>query len=70
MTVDERIQQAIQELPDPYREELWDFIQYLLVKAERVEQQEWTALSLTSAMRGMEDEPSPYTLDDIKVLFK
>ena len=70
MTVDEHIQQAIQKLPDPYREELLDFIQYLLAKAERAEREEWTALSLGAAMRGMEDEPSPYTLDDLKVRFK
>jgi len=70
MTVDEQIHQAIRKLPEPYRQELWDFIQYLLAKAERAEHEEWAALSLTSAMRDMEDEPSPYTPDDLKVRFE
>ncbi len=70
MTLEERLQQAIHKLPDAYREELWDFVQYLMMKAERAERAEWAALSLSSALRGMEDEPSPYTLDDLKVRFK
>ena len=66
MTLDERIYQSVQKLPDAFREELLDFIEYLLAKAERAEREEWAAFSLTSAMRGMEDEPALYTLDDVK----
>ena len=39
------------------------------MKAEQQELQEWASLSLSSAMRGMEDEPALYTLSDIRVNF-
>lgn len=35
MTLDEKIRRYIQDLPDSLQEELLDFIQYLLIKAER-----------------------------------
>ncbi len=69
MTLDEKIRYYIQNLPRPFQEELLDFIEYLMLKAEQQEKQEWDSLSLSSAMRGMEDESSLYTLSDIKVAF-
>ena len=45
------------------------FIQYLLIKAEQQEEQEWDSLSLSSAMRDMEDEPDLYSVSDIRVAF-
>jgi hypothetical protein len=39
------------------------------MKAEQQEQQDWSSLSLSSAMRGMEDEPISYSLSDLKVTF-
>jgi len=45
------------------------FIQYLIVKAEQQEKQEWGLLSLSSAVRDMEDESALYSMEDIKVLF-
>lgn len=69
MTLDERIYQQIQRLPPAFQEELLDFIEYLLLKAERQEKQEWASLSLASAMHGMEDEPNLYDLSDLKVIF-
>lgn len=70
MTLDQQINQYIQKLPDSLQEELLDFIRYLLMKAERQEAREWASLSLSSAMRGMEDEKSLYTLADLKVEFE
>jgi len=47
--------------------EVLDFIEYLETKARfrksRDEAKVWSALSLKSAMRGMEEEPSDYSRD-------
>jgi len=69
MTLDEKIYQYVQKLPYSFQEELLDFIQYLLMKAEQQEKLNWTSLSLSSAMRGMEDEPALYSMSDIRVAF-
>lgn len=69
MTLDEKIFQYARKLPYSFQEELFDFIQYLLVKAEQQEKQEWASLSLSSALRDMEDEPNLYSVSDIKVAF-
>ena len=69
MTLDEKIHRYAQKLPYSFQEELFDFVQYLLAKAEQQEKQDWTSLSLTSAMRDMEDEPTLYSISDIRVSF-
>ena len=69
MTIDEKIQQYAQKLPRSFQEELLDFVEYLLTKAEQQEKREWASLSLASAMRDMEDEPDLYSLSDLKVVF-
>jgi hypothetical protein len=70
----ERIQQSLEQLPTSFQAEVLDFIEYLAAKAEREaferEKREWSNLSLSFAMRGMEDEDtSAYTLADLKVVF-
>jgi len=70
MTLDEKIQQYAQKLPPSYQEELLDYVQYLLVKAEQQEKQDWASFSLASAMRDMEDEPDLYSLSDLKEVFE
>lgn len=69
MTLDEKIHQYAQKLPYAFQEELFDFVQYLLLKAEQKEKQEWASMSLSSAMRGVEDEPALYSLSDLRVVF-
>ena len=69
MTLDEKIHQYVRKLPRSFQEELLDFVEYLVMKAEQQEQQDWSSLSLSSAMRGMEDEPISYSLSDLKVTF-
>jgi hypothetical protein len=69
MTLDEKIYQSVQKLPVSFQEELFDFIQYLLMKAEQREKEEWAAFSLSSAMRYMEEEPVVYRLSDVRVVF-
>ena len=45
MTLDEKIRQYVQKLPYSFQEELLDFVQYLLMKAEQQEKQDWASLS-------------------------
>jgi len=68
MVLSEKIQEYIQKLPPSFQEELFDYLEFLLAKAER-EDKEWSRLSLASAMRGMEDEPEIYTVTDLKVKY-
>jgi hypothetical protein len=69
MTLDEKIHQYVQKLPRSFQEELLDFVEYLVMKAEQQEQQEWESLSLASAMRNMEDDSVSYSLSDVRVTF-
>jgi len=68
MVLNEKIQEYIRKLPESLQEEMLDYLESLLVKANR-EDNEWTRLSLASAMRGMENEPDLYTLSDLKVKY-
>ena len=56
MTVEERILRYIHELPESKKAEVLDFVEYL---STRIEDKEWSEFSLSSAMRGIEDENSP-----------
>ena len=73
MTLSEKIIQHIQNLPDTLQAEVLDFVEYLESKAEKgkedIEEKEWSDISLSFAMRGIEDEHSPYALDDLKENF-
>jgi hypothetical protein len=70
VVLEEKIYQYIQSLPSAFQEELLDFIQYLLMKSEQQERQEWSSLALSFALRGMEEEEPQYTLSDLKVTFR
>jgi hypothetical protein len=74
MTITDKIQASVQKLPTAYQAEVLDFVEYLLAKTTRGTQEQeeslWSDLSLTFAMRGMEDEDAPqYTTADLKVIF-
>ena len=69
MTLDEKIHQYAQKLPYAFQEELFDFVQYLLMKAEQQEKQDWASLSLSSAMHDMERESDLYSTSDIRIAF-
>jgi len=69
MTLDEKIQQYVQKLPRSFQEELLDFVEYLVMKAEQQEQQEWSSLSLSSAMRDIGEGQVSYSLSDLRVTF-
>ena len=69
MTLDEKIYQYVQKLPRSFQEELLDFVEYLVMKAEQQEQRDWASLSLSSAMRDIEDESVSYSISDLRVTF-
>jgi hypothetical protein len=63
MSLEEKIIRHIQELPESKKVEVLDFVEYLRSKTE---ERDWSDFSLASAMRGMEDEASLYSMEDIK----
>jgi hypothetical protein len=66
MNLEERIIRYIKELPESKKAELLDFVEYLRSKTE---ERDWSEFSLSSAMSGMENEMTPYSLEDIKESF-
>lgn len=69
MSLAERIIQNVRTLPVSKQIEILDFVEYLRSRAEKEENIEWNDLLLSSAMRGMEDEKSPYSINDLKETF-
>jgi hypothetical protein len=66
MSLEEKIIQHIRDLPEHKKAEVLDFVEYLRTKGE---EKDWSELSLSSAMRGMEDEDTSYSLEDLKESF-
>jgi hypothetical protein len=65
MNLTNKIIENVKELPELKQIEVLDFIEYLRLKTERQENIEWSTLSLSSAMRGMKNEQSHYSLNDL-----
>jgi thymidine phosphorylase len=63
MSLEEQIIKQVHELPESKQSEVLDFVEYLRTKTD---EKDWSAFTLSSAMRGMEEEESLYTLDDLK----
>jgi len=63
MNIEEKIITQIHELPETKKAEVLEFVNYL---STRKSNKDWSDFSLSSAMRGMEEEYSSYSLDDIK----
>ena len=74
MTTAEAIVRCLEPLPEAAKQEVLDFVEFLKTRREQEKPHEeeaaWSKLSLASAMRGMEDEDSPYTLADLKESFR
>lgn len=69
MTVTDKILKHLQSMPEPIQVEVLHFIEYLeskLKKSRLDEETDWSPFSLSQAMLGMEEEPAPYSLKDIK----
>lgn len=69
MSLAEKIIQNLKILPESKQLEVLDLVEYLREKIERQENTDWSDLSLSSAMREMEDEKPPYSLNDLKEAF-
>jgi len=74
MNTVEKIIDHLKTMPDSERNEVLDFVEYLKTSARQRKQSEadsqWGKFSLESAMRGMEEELSPYGIEDIKERFQ
>lgn len=71
MTTAQAIMRHLESMPDSMQREVLDFVEFLESRhkecsAARAADDTWSRFSLESAMRGMEDEESPYTLADIR----
>ena len=71
MNISEEISEHVEKLPEAFQAEVLDFVAYLESKISRdnrrgVEDEDWSQLSLSFAMRGMEDESPTYSIDDVK----
>ena len=69
MTLAEKILQKMRLLPEEKQAEVLDFVDFLSQKQAEEENRAWSAFSLASALRGMEDEEELYSLDDLKERF-
>jgi vacuolar-type H+-ATPase subunit D/Vma8 len=72
MTTAQAILERLKDLPDSAQQEVLDFVKSLESRRAELAQEEdaaWSGFSLASAMRGMEDEETPYTLADLKESF-
>ena len=72
--VADTIYRNVHRLPEPLQAQVFDFVEFLLLKAEREDsshsQETWRRMSLDMAMRGMEAEMPNYTLADVKETFE
>ena len=69
MGLEETIIQYIHDLPKSQKTEVLNFVEFLKAKIEKKERNDWAEFSLSSAMRGMEDEQTLYSTDDLKESF-
>ena len=70
MKTSDAIRQKVDTLPEPLQREVLDFVEYLAGRHAK-EGSEWSEFSLTSALRGMEEESWPeYGDNDIKEKYR
>ena len=71
MSLAEKIYQKIKKLPETTQAEVLDFVDFVRLRKADLVDSEWDLFSLSSAMRGMEDEKFPeYTPADLKEKFQ
>ena len=70
MDIVEKIFEHLKSMPEHAQAEVLDFVEYLNSRKRREDENSgWSRFSLDSAMRGIEEEPSPYGVEDIKEKF-
>ncbi len=72
MALTEKIQHYVEKLPASEQAELLDYVKRLSARKKRSTvgkaEESWHEFSLSSALRGMEDEASPeYSAADLKI---
>ena len=75
MVVAEKINQSVRRLPERLQTEVLDFVEFLLSKVNSdsafQDDLNWSDVSLSFAMRGMEEEEGPeYVISDLKESFE
>ena len=74
MTTAQVIARHLQALPEAAQREVLDFVEFLQSRREGPvvgkDDVSWSDFSLAAAMRGMEDEATPYTAADLKESFR
>ncbi len=69
MSLTQRIVRKLEKMPEAIQSEVLDFIDF--IDSRKGADSDWKDLSISSAMRGMENEPSPeYTARDLKEKFQ
>jgi len=70
MTIVEEIIEHLKSMPEGAQAEVLDFVEYLKIKKprERTKRADYerSQFSLKSALKGIEEEPSPYRSEDLK----
>ena len=66
MNLSDKIIETVKSLPESKQAEVLDFLEHIKAKNEN---SEWSSFSISAAMKGMENEISPYSLNDIKETF-
>jgi hypothetical protein len=74
MTTAEAIVLSLEPLPEAAKREVLDFVEFIKVRRSQEtppdEEATWSDFSLASAMCGMGDEDSPYSVADLKEVFR
>jgi hypothetical protein len=70
MNLSEKILKTVASLPESKQLEMLDFVEYLKIKTEKEENNNWNSFSIASAMRDMENEDSNYVVTDLKETWK
>lgn len=67
MSITEMIVEQIQGMPESMQVDVLDFVRYLKSKAKtKDDERDWSEISLSFAMRDIEDEECLYSIEDIK----
>ncbi|MGZ8184530.1 MAG: DUF2281 domain-containing protein [Methylobacter sp.] len=70
MNLSEKILTTVASLPESKQVEVLDFVEYLKLKTEREENDNWSGFSIAAALRGMENEDSDYSITDLKETYR
>jgi len=70
MNLSEKILTTVASLPESKQIEVLDFVEYLKLKMEKEESGNWNSFSIASAIRGIKNEDSNYSISDLKETYR